>query len=114
MRKNRKEIRLLPTQILVLGFAGIILVGALLLMLPAASVDGESMGLLNALFESTSAFGTVGLTRGLSPNLSDMGKIIISITMYLGRVGPLTMAFAFSQKQKQPLYKYCEGNIIVG
>jgi trk system potassium uptake protein TrkH len=74
----------------------------------------ESANFLDLLFETTSAFGTVGLTRGLSPNLSDMGKIIISITMYLGRVGPLTMAFAFSQKQKQPLYKYCEGNIIVG
>ena len=74
----------------------------------------ESANFLDLLFETTSAFGTVGLTRGLSPNLSNVGKIIISITMYLGRVGPLTMAFAFSQKQKQPLYKYCEGNIIVG
>lgn len=74
----------------------------------------ESANFLDLLFETTSAFGTVGLTRGLSPNLSNAGKIIISITMYLGRVGPLTMAFAFSQKQKQPLYKYCEGNIIVG
>ena len=74
----------------------------------------ESGNFLDLLFETTSAFGTVGLTRGITPSLSNIGKVIISITMYLGRVGPLTMAFAFSQKQKQPLYRHCEGNIIVG
>ncbi len=74
----------------------------------------EEGNFLDLLFETTSAFGTVGLTRGITPNLSNFGKIIISITMYLGRVGPLTMAFAFYQKQKQPLYRHCEGNIIVG
>ena len=74
----------------------------------------ESGNFLDLLFETTSAFGTVGLTRGITSNLSNIGKIIISITMYLGRVGPLTMAFAFSEKQKQTLYRHCEGNIIVG
>ena len=93
--------------ILTIGLALVITVSLVLTLT-------ESANFLDLLFETTSAFGTVGLTRGLSPNLSNVGKIIISITMYLGRVGPLTMAFAFSQKQKQPLYKYCEGNIIVG
>lgn len=74
----------------------------------------EEGSFLDLLFETTSAFGTVGLTRGITPNLSNIGKIVITITMYLGRVGPLTMAFAFAQKQKQALYRYCEGNIIVG
>jgi len=74
----------------------------------------EEGNFLDLLFETTSAFGTVGLTRGITPNLSNVGKILITITMYLGRVGPLTMAFAFSQRQKQPLYRHCEGNIIVG
>ncbi|NMA86678.1 MAG: Trk family potassium uptake protein [Tissierellia bacterium] len=74
----------------------------------------EEGNFLDLLFESTSAFATVGLTRGITPNLSTIGKLIISTTMYLGRVGPLTMAFAFAQKQKHPLYRHCEGNIIVG
>ena len=69
---------------------------------------------LDVLFETTSAFGTVGLSRGITPSLSNIGKIMISLTMYTGRVGSLTMAFAFAQRQKQDLYRYSEGNIMVG
>jgi trk system potassium uptake protein TrkH len=74
----------------------------------------ENATFLNLLFETTSAFGTVGLTRGVTPNLSNIGKVIITLTMYAGRVGPLTMAFAFAQRQKQALYRHSEGNIMVG
>jgi trk system potassium uptake protein TrkH len=68
------------------------------------------------LFETTSAFGTVGLTRGVTPNLSTFGRIIITLTMYFGRVGPLTMAFAFGKNQKTSgaNYRYAEENIMVG
>lgn len=71
---------------------------------------------LDLLFETTSAFATVGLSRGITPNLTTFGKIIITITMYFGRVGPLTMAFAFAKKQKDhsASYRYSEENIMVG
>lgn len=74
----------------------------------------EESSFLDVLFETTSAFGTVGLTRGITPSLSSVGKIMITLTMYAGRVGPLTMAFAFAQRQKQSLYRYSEENITVG
>lgn len=74
----------------------------------------EEFSFLDVLFETTSAFGTVGLTRGITPNLSDVGKLVITLTMYAGRVGPLTMAFAFAKRQKQSLYRHSEENIIVG
>lgn len=76
----------------------------------------EDATFLDLLFETTSAFGTVGLTRGVTPNLSTFGKIIITLTMYSGRVGPLTMAFAFAkiQKTRGANYKYSEENILVG
>lgn len=54
--------------------------------------------LLEALFESTSAFGTVGLSTGITPGLSPTGKVALIITMYIGRVGPLTLAFALMQR----------------
>ncbi len=60
----------------------------------------------------TTTFGIVRLTRGITPNLSTIGKIIITVT--IGRLGPLTMAFAFARKNKQYSYRYSEGNIIVG
>jgi trk system potassium uptake protein TrkH len=69
---------------------------------------------LDILFETTSAFATVGLTRGITPYLSNFGKIIITLTMYAGRVGPLTMAFAFGNKKTHMKYRYSEGNILVG
>lgn len=76
----------------------------------------EDATFLDLLFETTSAFGTVGLTRGVTPNLSTFGRIIITLTMYFGRVGPLTMAFAFAKNQKTSgaNYRYAEENIMVG
>ncbi|WP_097677445.1 TrkH family potassium uptake protein [Anaerosalibacter sp. Marseille-P3206] len=76
----------------------------------------EEATFLDLLFETTSAFGTVGLTRGVTPSLSKFGRVLIILTMYSGRVGPLTMAFAFAKKQKSKLnnYRYSEGNLFVG
>lgn len=69
---------------------------------------------LDLLFETTSAFATVGLSRGITPSLSNVGKSIIALTMYIGRVGPLTMAFALSKRVGEKKFRYAEGNIIVG
>lgn len=74
----------------------------------------ESKNFLDVLFEATSAFATVGLSRGITPELSKMGKIIIIGTMYAGRVGPLTMAYAIGYNKKHKRYRYSEGHISVG
>ncbi|MCR2045258.1 TrkH family potassium uptake protein [Anaerosalibacter massiliensis] len=76
----------------------------------------EEANFLDLLFETTSAFATVGLTRGITPDLTSFGKVLITIMMYLGRVGPLTMAFAFAKRQKniKENYRYSEENIFVG
>jgi len=70
---------------------------------------------LDILFETVSSFGTVGLSRGLTPVLSDAGKIILSLVMFIGRLGPLTVAFAFMKQHKNiGNYTYPEGKIIIG
>lgn len=68
------------------------------------------------LFEATSAFGTVGLTMGLTQKLTAIGKIILAITMYAGRIGPLTLlvAIAIRSDNKTNSIKYPEGKILVG
>ena len=71
------------------------------------------------VFEVLSAFGTVGLTTGLTPHLSIGGKIAISITMFVGRLGPLTVAYAISRSEKRARenvgnFKLPEGNIMIG
>jgi trk system potassium uptake protein TrkH len=70
---------------------------------------------LDMLYETVSAFATVGLTRGLTPELSNAGKLILSAVMLIGRVGPLTVMFAIVKQHKNiGNYTYPEGKIIIG
>ncbi|MDU1413163.1 MAG: TrkH family potassium uptake protein [Clostridium sp.] len=68
------------------------------------------------LFESTSAFGTVGLTLGLTQKLTSIGKIVVALTMYAGRVGPLTIIIALAVRKQgmNNSIKYPEDKILVG
>lgn len=72
--------------------------------------------LLQTLFEATSAFGTVGLSTGITPDLCDTSKIQLIITMLLGRVGTITTFAAFTSKQGKYTapYRCPEGKITVG
>lgn len=75
----------------------------------------ESRGLfLEYLFETVSAFGTVGLSMGVTTKLNSAGKLIIIAMMLLGRLGPLTLAFAMARRTKKTEFQYAEENIIVG
>ncbi|GFN31270.1 TrkH family potassium uptake protein [Paenibacillus xylaniclasticus] len=80
-------------------------------MLLSATEDRE---FLRLLFEATSAFGNVGLSTGITPTLSDFGKIVISFTMFAGRLGPLTLAYALGPPADKELYRHPEGKIIIG
>jgi trk system potassium uptake protein TrkH len=66
------------------------------------------------LFEAVSAFGTVGLSMGITGLLSAGGKIIIIMLMYLGRIGPLTLIFAISAMRQKVSYQYIEDKISIG
>lgn len=68
----------------------------------------------DALYEVFSAVGTVGISRGLTPHLNEAGRVIIIICMYLGRIGPISMAIAFSRKKTENSIRYAEGEITVG
>lgn len=71
---------------------------------------------VDALFEITSAFGTVGMSTGITPILNPLSKVVLMVCMFLGRLGPLTLVIAFARKQifNKPCYKYSEGKIAVG
>ncbi|MBM7866207.1 Trk family potassium uptake protein [Heliobacterium gestii] len=73
----------------------------------------EDADFLALLFEATSAFGTVGLTMGVTSHLSDFGRVLIALTMFAGRVGPLTLAIALSGNVLAKL-RYPEEKIMVG
>ncbi|WP_294660649.1 TrkH family potassium uptake protein [uncultured Fusobacterium sp.] len=75
-------------------------------------IDNFSME--QVVFEVISAFGTVGLTLGITPNLSVISKLLIIITMFVGRLGPLTFALAIGESKKKAISKYPKENILVG
>lgn len=69
---------------------------------------------IKILFEVVSALGTVGLSLGLTTELTDFGRILIIITMFVGRLGPLTLGYAFVYQKSQPDLKYPSTKIMVG
>ena len=66
------------------------------------------------LFETVSAFGTVGLSTGITADLTVGGKVLIVVLMYLGRLGPLTLAYAMRRRNKPAQYEYADERIMIG
>ena len=77
--------------------------------------NGGKFEILDVFYETVSAICTVGVTTGVTPLLSSAGKIVIIICMYIGRIGPITLAISLSGKgiNKNSIH-YPEGNVIVG
>ncbi|MCG6192048.1 portal protein [Leptospira sp. FAT2] len=74
----------------------------------------ENFEFIDLCYEVVSAFGTVGLSRGITPSLTSPGKILICLMMFGGRVGMLTILIAFVPKEKKSGLRYPEESIIVG
>jgi trk system potassium uptake protein TrkH len=74
----------------------------------------EDFPSINILFETVSAFGTVGLTTGITPGLSTTGQIIIVIVMFIGRLGPLTLITVLTKNQKLSKFRYPKGSVRIG
>lgn len=78
--------------------------------------DVNELGLEYIVFEVVSALGTVGLTMGLTPQLTEVGKIIILLLMFIGRVGIMTVVFSLVTRglNKKQTFKYPEESVIIG
>jgi len=74
----------------------------------------EGRSVLDLMFEEVSAFGTVGLSTGITADLSPAGKVIIIISMFVGRVGTLTVGYLFGKTMISKNYKYPNGHTMVG
>jgi len=74
----------------------------------------ESASLLDVLFESVSAFGTVGLSTGLTRHLTELGRCVIIVLMFAGRIGPLTLLIALAGREHAVRYDYPAENVIMG
>lgn len=74
----------------------------------------ERVDPFTAMFEVTSAFGTVGSSMGITPHLSPWGKLLMIFCMFIGRLGPLTLGFAIANKIGKPAIKYPEEKPMIG
>ncbi len=74
----------------------------------------EELTLRDVLFEVVSAFGTVGLSTGVTPTLSTVGKVALMLIMLTGRIGPLTLALAIGERAERPLYDYPQERVVIG
>jgi trk system potassium uptake protein TrkH len=97
-----------------------ILTSAALLLLTATELgsaphSGAPPDFIQLMFETVSAFGTVGLSTGITPSLSPAGKMLIALLMFTGRLGPVTVALASGRKAPGRVrFRYAEENVMVG
>ena len=90
-------------------FVGMFVIGFVGLLLTEPGMPFEAL-----LFETMSALATVGLSLGITPDLSVASKLLVTVLMIVGRVGPLTIAFAVGEAAKRVALQYPEGKIMVG
>lgn len=117
-RRGETELyrRTIPVEVIqkaamVLCSSLLLVCGALGLML----VFEPEKDFVDLFFETVSAFGTVGLSTGITAALSEAGRVIITLLMFIGRLGPLTIGFAFMLRKSQPAkYRYSEERIMIG
>ncbi len=74
----------------------------------------KDLPFLKALFEVASAFGTVGLSTGVTSSLNGFSKLCLIVTMFAGKIGPLTLALAVAFRERSDKYTFPEENIMVG
>ena len=78
-----------------------------------ALVEPET-NIINIMFESISAFTTCGLSTNVQAAFSDMGKLVLVVDMYIGRIGTLTIAYALGQRNKESRHTYPETYFMIG
>ncbi len=85
-----------------------------LILIFLLSIFEKDFNIFQLTFEQVSAFATVGLSMGITPDLSDTGKLLITSSMFFGRIGTLTLALALAGRKSHASYKYPAAHIMVG
>jgi potassium uptake TrkH family protein len=74
----------------------------------------EPFSLMELIFEVCSAFGTTGLSLGITPELSTIGKCVLMVLMFIGRIGIMTFIFLLSKEERKTKYRYPKERVIIG
>jgi trk system potassium uptake protein TrkH len=109
LMKRRIPDRVVNESLVVVAAAIFVITAATFLLLVS-----EKTALSDTLFEVVSAFGTVGLSTGITPILSPLAKVALVLVMLTGRIGPLTLVLAIGQRHVRHSYDYPEETVLVG
>ncbi|BBB33366.1 trk system potassium uptake protein TrkH [Thermotomaculum hydrothermale] len=114
-RKLTQETKDKIKSVITLAFSTVVVSFTILLFSEQAIITTYREAFRNLLFEVVSAFGTVGLSTGITSNLSNVGKLVIIIDMFFGRVGPLAIvtSLLFGRRKKKKI-DYPEQKIMIG
>ena len=96
---------------LILLFSIMVIFGGVFLI---SFFEGDKFSLLQVFFEEVSAYGTVGLSLGITSKIGSYSKLVIILTMFVGRVGILNIIYAFVSEKRGAKFEYPEEKIIVG
>lgn len=111
MKRDIPRINFMKAYVVTMMYLGALLIAVFILSIT------ENIPFLAIVFESFSAIATVGLSMDATPLLSSIGKIVIILLMFIGRVGPITIVvsiFRVGSKQKQKEIAYSHGDILIG
>ena len=120
MMRGREDAELferrIPHGVIYKAFTVVFISASLVCFVTMMLSISENVPFLNLLFEVVSAFGTVGLTTGITPGLSEHGKLWLILPMFAGRVGPVTlvMALTLRSRKNKHMVRYPEGKFIIG
>lgn len=87
---------------------------SMLLVMTEDVLNLENFSFLSLMFEAMSALATVGLSTGITPDLSYGGKFVLMIGMFIGRMGPITLAYALQDRQRRERFLFAEADIRIG
>ncbi|MFV0552561.1 MAG: TrkH family potassium uptake protein [Anaerorhabdus sp.] len=111
MKRDIPRINFMKAYVVTMMYLSALLISVLILSIT------ENLPFLAIVFESFSAIATVGLSMDVTPLLSSIGKVVIILLMFIGRVGPITIIvsiFRVGAKQKQKEIAYSHGDILIG
>jgi trk system potassium uptake protein TrkH len=121
--RNHAEVfrRELPYTYIARAIAVVLLASVMVLLLilslavsESAKIEAGAFNFQSVLFEMVSAFGTNGLSTGITSQLTAPGQYLLALGMYLGRVGPLTLAMGLALRERRAIYRYAQERVRIG
>jgi trk system potassium uptake protein TrkH len=107
--------RTLPLNLVTKAFTVVVLsISVIFVSCAILFLTQSGMSMEETFFEVFSAFGTVGLSLGMTAKLNEVGKVVIIFAMFIGRIGPLTLLYAFSREKAFGKFEYVEESVMIG